>query len=73
MVISVRLNQEEAALFKKFAELNRQSVSEMIRQAVREKIETEHDLEAWEDAVSEREQNPRIFSLCDVESDLKLR
>ena len=38
MTISLRLNDEDTMLIKKYAELNSLSVSELIRQAVIEKI-----------------------------------
>ena len=34
MTISLRLSDEDTALIKKYAELNRMSVSELIRQSV---------------------------------------
>ena len=43
MTISLRLSDEDTLLIKKYAELNRLSVSELIRQTVMERIETEYD------------------------------
>lgn len=45
MTISLRLNDEDTLLIKKYAELNKMSVSELIRQTVMERIENEYDLE----------------------------
>ncbi|MEW6934501.1 type II toxin-antitoxin system RelB family antitoxin [Trueperella pyogenes] len=42
--ISLRVPDEEFAIFKSFARHSNTSVSEMIRQAVLERIETEYDL-----------------------------
>ena len=53
MTISLRLNEEDALLIKKYAELNRISVSDLIRQTVMEQIETEYDLEMFDKAVTE--------------------
>ena len=47
MTISLRLSDEDTALIKKYAELNRMSVSELIRQSVIERIEDEYDLKAY--------------------------
>ena len=44
MTISLRLNNEDSILIKKFAEINNMSVSELVRQAVLERIEDEYDL-----------------------------
>ena len=38
MTISLRLNDEDTMLFKKYAEMNGISISELIRQSVMEKI-----------------------------------
>jgi len=46
MTISLRLSDEDTALIKKYAELNRMTVSELIRQSVIERIEDEYDLKA---------------------------
>ncbi len=43
MTISLRLNDEDTMLVKKYAELNKISVSELIRRAVMERIEDEYD------------------------------
>ena len=45
MTISLRLSNEDAILIKKYAELNKLSVSDLIRQTVMERIENEYDLE----------------------------
>ena len=48
MNISVRLDDNDSRLFRKYAEMNDISVSELVRRAVREKIEDECDLEAYD-------------------------
>ena len=45
MTISLRLNDEDTMLIKKYAEINKISVSDLIRQSVLERIENEYDLE----------------------------
>lgn len=72
MTISLRLSEEDTMLIKKYAELNRISVSDLIRQSVMERIETEYDLEMFENAVLEYKRNPVTYSLDDVERELGL-
>lgn len=72
MMISLRLSDTDAALFKKYAELNGISVSELIRQSVMERIEDEYDLKAYEKAMEEYQKNPITYSLDEVEKELGL-
>ena len=46
MTISLRLNEADSMLFKKYAEMNGISVSELVRRSVLEHIEEEYDLQA---------------------------
>jgi len=73
MTISLRLSDEDTALIKKYAELNRMSVSELIRQSVIERIEDEYDLKAYEKAMAEHKKNPVTYSLDEVERELGLQ
>ena len=73
MTISLRLSDEDTLLIKKYAELNRLSVSDLIRQTVMERIETEYDLEMFDKAITEYRNNPVSYSLDDVERELGLR
>ena len=72
MTISLRLNDEETMLFKKYAELNGVSVSELVRQSVLERIEDEYDLKAYAQAISEYRKNPATFSHEEVAKMLDL-
>lgn len=72
MTISLRLSEEDANLFKKHAELNGISVSELVRQSVLERIEDEYDLKAYEKAIAEYRANPVTYSLDEVEKELGL-
>ena len=72
MTISLRLNNEDSMLFKKYAELNGISVSELIRQSVLERIEAEYDLKAYEKAIAEYRKNPVTYSHEDVARMLEL-
>ncbi len=73
MTISLRLSDEDSVLIKKYAELNRLSVSELVRQTVMERIETEYDLEMFDKAMAEYKINPITYSLDDVERELGLQ
>ena len=72
MNISLRLNDEDTLLIKKYAELNKLSVSELIRQTVMERIENEYDLEMFNNAMAEYNNNPVTHSLDEVEKELGL-
>lgn len=73
MTISLRLSDEDTLLIKKYAELNRLSVSDLIRQTVMERIETEYDLEMFNKAMAEYRNNPVTYSLDAVEKELGLQ
>ena len=73
MTISLRLSEEDTLLIKKYAELNRLSVSDLIRQTVMERIETEYDLEMFNKAMAEYQNNPVTYSLDEVEKELGLQ
>ena len=53
MTISIRLNNEDTELFKKYAEMHNMSLSDLIRNAVLKKIEDEYDLKCYEKAIEE--------------------
>lgn len=73
MTISLRLSEEDSLLIKKYAEINSLSVSELIRQSVMEKIESEYDLEMFSKALAEYKENPVTYSLDEVERELGLK
>ena len=73
MTISLRLSEEDTLLIKKYAEINKLSVSDLIRQAVMERIETEYDLEVFDKAMAEYKSNPKTYSLDEAERELGLR
>ena len=72
MTISLRLSDEDTLLIKKYAELNKLSVSDLIRQTVMERIESEYDLEMFDKALEEYRSNPVTYSLDEVERELGL-
>lgn len=72
MTVSLRLSDEDAMLIKKYAALNRLSVSDLIRQTVMERIENEYDLEVFNKALEEYKNNPVTYSLGEAEKELGL-
>ncbi|MBE5791616.1 MAG: ribbon-helix-helix protein, CopG family [Clostridiales bacterium] len=72
MTISLRLSEQEAMLFKKYAELKNINVSELVRQAVMERIEDELDLQAFDKAMEEYKENPVTYSHDEVRRMLEL-
>ena len=73
MAISLRLNEQDTELIKRYAEFNKVSVSELIRRIVLEKIEDEYDLKEYEKALAEYRANPVTYTLDEVEAKLGLR
>lgn len=72
MTISLRLNDEDTQLIKKYAEINNISISELFRQTVLERIEDEYDLECYNKAMEEYKKNPVTYSLDEVKRELGL-
>lgn len=72
MTISLRLSEQDAMLFKKYAELNNITVSELVRQSVMERIEDELDLQAYDKAMEEYKENPVTYSHDEVRRMLEL-
>ena len=72
MTISLRLSDDDTMLIKKYAEINKMSVSDLIRQSVLERIENEYDLEMFDKAMAEYKANPTTYSLDEVEKELGL-
>lgn len=73
MTISLRLNDEDSLLIKKYAELNKITVSELVRQSVMERIEDEYDLKAYQNAMENFRSDPTTYSLDEVEKELGLK
>ena len=72
MTISLRLSEQDALLIKKYAEINGLSISELVRQAVLEKIENEFDVKAYKDAMNKLKEDNTTYSLSEVEKKLGL-
>lgn len=72
MAISIRLDERDEKLFRNYAESNNMSISELVRNAVLEKIEDEYDLALYYEALAEYEKNPVSYSLDEVRQRLGL-
>ena len=72
MTISVRLNEEDTNIIKAYAAMNNISLSDLIRNAVMEKIENEYDLEFYEKAMKKYKANPKTYSMEEVKKELGL-
>ena len=73
MTISLRLSNEDSLLIKKYAELKKISVSELVRQSVMDRIEDEYDLKAYQKAMENFRKDPTTYSLDEVERELGLK
>lgn len=72
MTISVRLSDKESKLIKAYADMNNISVSDLIRNAVIEKIEEEYDLKTYYEAMEEYKKNPKTYTHEEVREMMKL-
>ncbi len=72
MTISVRLSDNDTELIKAYADMNNISLSDLIRNAVLEKIEDEYDLKTYYEAMEEYRKNPKTYTLDEVEKELGL-
>lgn len=62
MTISVRLSEEDTKLIKAYAEMNNTTLSDLIRNAIIEKIEDEYDLKCYEKAIEEYKKDPVTYT-----------
>ena len=62
MTISVRLSEKDTELIKTYAEMNNISLSDLIRNAVLEKIEDEYDIAIADEAYREYQKDPKTYS-----------
>ena len=73
MAISLRLSDRDSNLFKRYAEMNGITVSELVRQSVLARIEDEYDLQAYDKALADFRADPATYSLDEVEKELGLQ
>jgi hypothetical protein len=69
--ISLRLNDKDDTLIRKYAELHNMDLSTFIRQAVFERIEDEYDLTLFNKVWEEEKEQKRI-SHAELKKELKL-
>ena len=62
MTISVKLNDKDANLIKAYAKRNNISISDLVRNAILEKIEDEYDLQCYYEAMEEFKKNPKTYT-----------
>ncbi len=72
MTISVRLNDKEIELIKAYADMNNISLSDLVRNAVMEKIEDEYDLECYKKAIDEYKENSKTYTMDEMKKELGL-
>ena len=72
MAISLRLSAQEEESIRKYASLKKLTVSEVLRMAIMEQIETEFDLSIYNKAMEEYKANPVSYSQDAVERELGL-
>ncbi len=70
MTISVRLSDRDTELVKAYAEMNNISLSDLVRNAVLEKIEDEIDLEAYNRAMEEYKKDPKTYTMEEIKKEL---
>ncbi len=73
MTISVRLSDKDTELIKAYADMNNISLSDLVRNAVIEKIEDEYDLECYKKAMEEYKKNPKTYTMEEVKKELGLQ
>ena len=73
MTLSLRLSDEDAALIRRYADMNGMTVSELVRRSVIERIEDEFDLKLYEKAMADFKADPVAYTLDEVESELGLK
>lgn len=72
MTISVRLNEKDTKLVRAYAKMNNISLSDLVRNAILEKIEDEYDLDLYNKAIEEYNENPKTYTLDEVKEELGL-
>ena len=61
-LITLRINDDDNNLIRNYAKDKNISISELMRQAVLEKIENEIDLELYNQTMNEHNENPQDIS-----------
>lgn len=72
-IVSIRLNQEEEQLLKKFSEFEDITVSSFIKKCILERLEDEYDLKLIESSYQKYlDTDKKSYSLEDVEKELNI-
>lgn len=71
-LIQARLSKEDEQLILEYTKAKNISVSSLIRSAVIEKIEDEIDLKLYQEAMAEYKDNPKTYTLDEIEQELGL-
>ena len=71
-IISLRINEDEEEVIKNYAQLNNVTVSELFRSSVLEKIENDIDLNLYNQAITEHQDNPSDISFDEMMKELDL-
>lgn len=69
-MISVQLNEEDERLIRAYAKSNNLSLSTLIRDAVLKRIEDEHDLKLYNEAISVHQKHSEAISFDTMVKDL---
>ncbi|WP_214720001.1 MULTISPECIES: type II toxin-antitoxin system RelB family antitoxin [unclassified Exiguobacterium] len=69
-MISVRLNEEDERLIRGYARSNNLSLSTLVRDAVLKRIEDEHDLKLYSEAMSVHQKHSEAISFDNMVKDL---
>ena len=56
--LSIRLNDEEKKIINAYAKFNNKTITQVVKEAILEKIENEFDLNELNKAIEEYEKNP---------------
>lgn len=72
MTISVRLSDKETEVIKAYADMNNISLSDLVRNAVMEKIEDEYDLKSYYEAMEEYKKNPKTYTHEEVKEMMRI-
>lgn len=67
MTVTLRLSDADMRMIRDYAKLKGQTVSEVMRRAMLEKIEDEIDLDCYNRALSEWKKNPITYTQDEVE------
>jgi RHH-type transcriptional regulator, rel operon repressor / antitoxin RelB len=73
MSISIRMNDKEMKLVKKYAELNGTTISDVMRKAILEKIEDEFDIFLYDQAYKAYEQDSKTYTIGEAKSLLGIK